>query len=372
MTSIERFKSLQNDGYKILESLKKYKVAQTIYRSFKKMLTSQQETFDKLSDSNNNIDAGADASLDEEEIEKIISCSNIYFYKEIEMLLGTEKNIISIEKKFQQASSQEKKEKKVVVTIVSENGNKWIKINATNKNRLTTDKEFQDNIVKETRKLIEVGSTYIVDNNCSPQIVYHFRSTPPKRLISALNKLSTSLQLSYPTSVIPSNLKEEEKKENCVNLDITTLLALVVIKDVDDEKLSIPIILNNVIKEAGEAKKEKKDEERIKKITCQTAFNKFKELIDTIGSDDEKEKFSKLLEKFNIEVVPDQMGRRYSLLKPSRVLTKESIVIFSTGEFYNALNLTSNKSAVSKLRAESIFPNVEFHQPFSLGKEKRT
>lgn len=369
------FKVIQKEGYQILEELLKKPHTKNVVRVLQKTLVVRQKSFDKLVAPivNNNGEYDEDEMENyETEVDNLILTSDVPYFREMNRVLNVEKNIVGVEKKILNKT----------ITVMSDNGKKWIKIFAMSQKRLSFDKDRHAAILCEVKELVDLSrqEKYKITYNF-PLVSCHFRGTPPPELLAAIhslgankvddelketckendeflltNKLETKDDDNTDETKQKLDYKDETKNHETVdqvgvysplNLDVT---ALVAIASKDSAKTDL---VNHFQKLDGKLP-------RI--IVCQTALNIFQEILATIGGPQEKERSKKALLELNVEIVADNPSQRVSEMKISRVVTKESITIFGTGDSYNAVNVTTKKIIVSRLKNVGIFLPFYFHE----------
>lgn len=89
-------------------------------------------------------------------------------------------------------------------------------------------------------------------------------------------------------------------------------------------------------------------------IACSTAVLDFRNIIENIGGEDEKERAYVLLSR--VEVVPDVP---FTALKPSGKINKRSLIIFGTGHHHRAVTLTANKGFVEACK-QKVLNSISF------------
>ncbi|ESO12666.1 hypothetical protein HELRODRAFT_159243 [Helobdella robusta] len=153
-----------------------------------------------------------------------------------------------------------------------------------------------------------------------------------------------------------------EKYPGKANLDITTMIALCsnlchggchvkfqqnyLTLQANDEKLNpqLPLIFHKLIGR--------------KICACESAVKIFKEIVDVVGGNNEKNRAKVLLDF--LQIIPDQPSEKFSSFHSSRV-NERSICIFGTGDNIKALTLTANQGFVRALQQKGVNLVVALH-----------
>jgi hypothetical protein len=236
-------------------------------------------------------------------------------------------------------------------TLVSEGGNRWIKIIGSNIERVNNsiDENYYDKfcILDIVDKFIEqVQKSDYVPTNHKKEIIVIFQSMPNENVYNEMKKRDIIVQT---LDNLPLN-KMDIKLNDIVNLDVTVLITLC--SEICNLKNS-NIIIPDYIKKHIEARKwndidhiikyKESLENEIKKykkiIVCQTAWNTFSKLVELIGRENEKKRMLEL-QKI-ITIVEDEESER---IKKIQKFNDQYQKVFGTGEFYNCMTFTGNSN----------------------------
>lgn len=159
-----------------------------------------------------------------------------------------------------------------------------------------------------------------------------------------------------------------------LNLDVTTLIVLVsqltngdfnvifkqpfLIKQAECERLQqlLPVLEQFM-----------KDKEL---YTCETAFNDFMKIVNTVGGPNERERAKTLRER--LIIVPDNPSERTMLLKESSKIKPRAKIIFGTGDSLKAITLTSNIGFVRAAAQQGVKFSYYIHQSRALTEKKQS
>lgn len=153
-----------------------------------------------------------------------------------------------------------------------------------------------------------------------------------------------------------------------LNLDVTTLLAYVsdltnggCYFDFDD-----PCINYQAEQERKEPLKPRLDKlfDGKQLICCQSAYESFKSIIDTVGGETEKKFASQLMEK--VLVVNDILSQEFENIKLGGKIKKRSLVVFATGHAMRSVTVTANEGFCRASLNKGVRFAVFLHQPRAL------
>ncbi|BFZ01152.1 hypothetical protein BsWGS_04191 [Bradybaena similaris] len=157
-----------------------------------------------------------------------------------------------------------------------------------------------------------------------------------------------------------------------VNLDITTLIALV--SSVTNGNCNFVFrdkILSLQAQEERESPVLPALESYLKGkevLVCETAVSSFQSILDILGGQAEKRRAADLLQR--VRVVKDQPSQRALALHCQGRVKERSKVIFGTGDFLQAVTVSSNMGFVRAARSQGVVFSVYLHPARALTEEK--
>lgn len=297
------------------------------------------------------------------------------------------------------------------VDIVASNGATWTKVVARNAKGLhmsftgqSTSKE--KNIIKQADDYID-AAMFNPHHFKTPKIQFNFTAgltAPIKRELAKLGieslgdiidienddeDLSAS-ETSSDSESEKSDSFEDQNQANCnattlqsistvinepsINLDITAFFAL--ISNLTHGHCNYQFEKSLILDE--QAAWERKNPvlsglqkliEGKKLICCQTAFDSFNEIVKTVGGPEEIKRAKLLLEK--ITIVEDKITERIGKLHIGGKIKSRSKVIFGSGDYYQALTLTANKSFLAAADIQGVKIQAILHEPRALSEQKQ-
>jgi len=158
-----------------------------------------------------------------------------------------------------------------------------------------------------------------------------------------------------------------------VNLDVTALFALV--SDLTNGYPST-VFTENVLAMMGEDEQVSPAKAMIEKylegkdlFICQTAYDKFDEIVQTIGGPEEKKRSAAFLKK--VKIMPDNPSERSLKLPTGPKIKDTNRIIFGTGETLKATTLTANVSFIRAARERGVEFSVQLHPSRALTERRR-
>ena len=103
-------------------------------------------------------------------------------------------------------------------------------------------------------------------------------------------------------------------------------------------------------------------------VACQTAVDKFKEIVGLIGGEREKERMTAVLG--GIRVIPDQPSPRALSLAECRKIGAMQKAVFGTGDTLQIPTITSNTTFVRAAQSKGLLFSVLVHQARALSQLK--
>lgn len=94
-------------------------------------------------------------------------------------------------------------------------------------------------------------------------------------------------------------------------------------------------------------------------VMVQTAYDEFLRIIQASGGS--AERFMK-----RVTVVPDNPSPAAQMLKPTRRIGENDIIILGTGDQMGIVTMTADAKAVRAASAQGVDFNVYLHSPYSL------
>lgn len=104
-------------------------------------------------------------------------------------------------------------------------------------------------------------------------------------------------------------------------------------------------------------------------IMCNSAWNRFQNILQTLGGARERERAQILASQ--IQVIPDQPSSRASSLPLSGRIRAESRIVFGTGDTMRAPTLTANSAFVRAAENKGVVFSVFLHPARALSEVKR-
>ncbi|XP_011643630.1 UPF0415 protein C7orf25 homolog isoform X2 [Pogonomyrmex barbatus] len=320
---------------------------------------------------------------------KHLESSNLTHLDAVVTRLSCAKNPVNVMRPFKYQKSR------LEVDIVCNNGASWVKVIARNARALTLIS--LGNGEYGQKSILDQANSYLMCSKCHlyhyrpPDVIFHFAcgvevplalqleqmgiivegdriDTDDENLNNSANDSEEDLDMDLQ-SINTSALSTEIK---LLNLDVSTLLAYVtnmsngynnfvyreplLTKQAEMERIRpIKPILENLFRD--------KD-----LMICQTAYNNFTNIIDTIGGPKETQRAQELLKK--VHIVDDVTTGRIMELRLGGKIKDRSRLIFSTGENMKSITVSANEGFVRAARMQGIECTVFLHEPRSLSESK--
>lgn len=104
-------------------------------------------------------------------------------------------------------------------------------------------------------------------------------------------------------------------------------------------------------------------------ITCQSALDDYKGIVDLLGGEDEKARAQILINQLTI--VPDCVSRKFGVLAESGQIKGRSKIIFGSADMLRCDILTSNEGFVRAAAGQGIHIPAMLHEPRALSEQKK-
>jgi predicted nucleic acid-binding protein len=99
-------------------------------------------------------------------------------------------------------------------------------------------------------------------------------------------------------------------------------------------------------------------------VMVQTAYDEFLRIIQASGGSAEQERAERFLKR--VTVFPDNPSPAAQMLKPTRRIGENDIIILGTGDQMGIVTITADAKAVRAASAQGFDFNVYLHSPYSL------
>ncbi|XP_022085448.1 UPF0415 protein C7orf25 homolog isoform X2 [Acanthaster planci] len=292
--------------------------------------------------------------------------------------------------------ADEGQEGTVVVDSVARGGAAWVKVTARKARALHRKWEEEGeygehDIVEQAKQYLRASQQHPI-NYQPPAVHVVFYSGVTQAIVDDLAELGikahgqvfstvaesqkATLQMPMITEsqmdMLASQSSEEDNRK--VNLDVTTLVALVsdlthggcwhsfaepLIQELAQQEREQPVV--------GEMEQFLQDKEL---YACQTAINDFQKILATIAGPQERERAQQLLAR--ITLVEDNPSDRASQLEESHRIKHRAKVIFGTGDKMKAITTTANVGFVRATGNKGVSFAVHIHQSRALTEKKRS
>jgi len=160
-----------------------------------------------------------------------------------------------------------------------------------------------------------------------------------------------------------NNMDESFRNISKINLDVTTLIALVSEITNGGQDFAFKQAFLNKQAEWERTKRLIPELEEFMSgkelLVCETAYNDFLNIVNTVGGPNEKDRTKKLMER--IKVVADSPSARAINLKDSSKIKPRAKIIFGTGDSLQAITMTSNIGFVRAAIQQNVLFTVYFH-----------
>lgn len=338
---------------------------------------------------------------DELSLQDHLKSSNLAHLEAILTCAEHLKSVTSVLKKFSY-SSGESMTSEVVVDVEGQDGKLWIKVFARNplalhriweglgqygdKDVCKLAKEYQNAAIENVIDFLNPKIAFLfacgVTNSVAEDLeqmdikVIGQRINDPehKEKVGPLRgKSFDDIESSVKSDILSFQLTDcSHYSINKVNLDITTLIALVSSLTNGDCFLKFKDVVLNTQAEEERAEPllpilnsfmQGKD-----LFVCKTALKDFNKILSTIGGEKELERANELMKK--LTVVDDCPSTRALELVESASIKIRSKVIFGTGDTLQALTSTANRSFVRGAHDQGVDFSVFYHSSRALTEKK--
>jgi len=333
-----------------------------------------------------------------------LQCSNLIHLESIIKELIRTNRPVAVMQVFNLLSKEGGIEKKVVVDIVGDEGNTWVKVVARNPRAL--DLNSQGSNQYGQRSIMDQVKEFV---KCSRQNPSMFK-TPTVKFMFA-NGITSSLARkinakgatvdgevvnigeeesdndsddeSDSSSACSDDLsdsdcdddgfvEDEEVDRSRLNLDITAMIAYVSSLTNDRKECKFK---EKILNEQAEWEKERPVKpfldnlfEEKELICCESAMRDFKTIINTLGGPGEKARAEQLSNRLN--VVPDQCSNRLQQLDLTGKIKDRSRAIFGTGDSLKVVTVTANSGFVRASKGKGVSLAVIAHESRALTEDK--
>ena len=334
---------------------------------------------------------------DDKGLDHHLSSSNLSYLEAVLTTSENSRNSRDIMKRFVYSSS-EGTFSEVIVDVIGNNGNLWVKVFARNPyaiHRIWDGLgQYGDRDVCMLANEFQAAAEQNIVDFKIPKVVFLFAAGVTKSVADALDNMavqvigkriddpdtqkkgnSSKIDLYFDDVVygLRHDLKlPDSNQDNKVNLDVTTLIALVSSItnghcnfEFEDEALNM------------QAKQEREEPllPTLKSFlkgkdlyVCQTALNAFKKIVSVIGGEKESAAAYELLQK--IRVVEDSPSQQALDLSKSTHIKERSKIIFGTGDTLQATTVTANVSFIRAAHNQGVTFSTYLHSSRALSEKK--
>lgn len=99
-------------------------------------------------------------------------------------------------------------------------------------------------------------------------------------------------------------------------------------------------------------------------VMTQTAFDEFINIVQRSGGSSEQARANRFLQR--VTLVPDNPSTVAQMLRPTRNLDVNDIIILGTGDQMRIVTMTADAKAIRAASAQAVNFNVYLHLPFPL------
>ncbi|CAF3851345.1 unnamed protein product [Rotaria sp. Silwood2] len=157
-----------------------------------------------------------------------------------------------------------------------------------------------------------------------------------------------------------------------INLDVSTLICLVSelthgghIYRYPSKWLEVPAELERAEHLAPKLENYMKGKEL---FICQTAYEEFNSIVNTVGGPNEKKRAEELFKRLTI--VPDCLSERSAVLQESVKIKPRTKIIFGTGDHLRAVTMTANRGFVRAAAQQGVPFAVYLHESRALTEQQ--
>uniref|UniRef100_A0A1I7ZII5 DUF1308 domain-containing protein n=1 Tax=Steinernema glaseri TaxID=37863 RepID=A0A1I7ZII5_9BILA len=334
---------------------------------------------------------------------KYVKTSNIYFYSGVRhAALKYERRLFSFFQSYHNHAEDKSDVIKIEVDLVLDDGATWVKVIARSARGLaqecvTGGSGRSRPLLAQAESWLDIAQHY-QHLYRPPSIIFHFVQGCPDYMKIKLNNLGVKVETPkvYPLKnyvTLPPDFEEPVATSNvrmdfresfpvipdpqgdykCVNLDIPAVFALIsAITNGGENYYYQSQMLNTQATQERQCGVKKFVEAKMKDrkvIMCKTAYNALVAIMKTVAGPKEYERVKLLLR--NVKIVPDQPSARIKALAPSERINERAKIIFGTGDFHEAVTITSNVHFVRAAANQGIRLSVFLHEPRALGEMKQ-
>lgn len=288
--------------------------------------------------------------------------------------------------------------RKLCIDLVLHGGAVWMKIIARNPKALTLVSSGEGSYGQ--RSILDQAEEFV---ECSKQHLHYFK--PPSVIFSFANGVEDfvaqelkeiGVQLDDDFNITQSNDFSNSKKDENVMVkhpikELEIVRNLKVIREMKTMKLNLGvttlIAYVSALTNGGtnynfetEVLRQHAEWERARPVKpildnlfdgrelycCKTAADNFKNILDTLGGDGEKERGEKFLK--NIKIVEDRPTIK---LKTGGKIKERSLAIFGTGEYLEAVTVTANHAFIRSAMNQGVYFAVFLHESRALTEGKQ-
>lgn len=315
-----------------------------------------------------------------------VKSTNLAFLEAVLLSAEQEKDVIAVFKPFCFLGF-DSEELIVVVDVIADGGYCWIKVTARNASALHLtwqgEGDFGEKDILHQIKMLQNASNQHPWNFIPPQVMLFCYNGVTESLAKALSNCGINIKgtiLADPGKELLSSDdcetfaqdRPHSKQCNCVNLDITTMIALVSsLTNGGCGYLFKEAVLTEQAKQEREnpmSPKLKTFLQGKKLFACKSAVKDFKNILKTVGGAKEQERARVLLD--TITIVDDNPSVRSSSLQLTASIKERSKVIFGTGDSMKAITTTANVAFMRTASNQGVEFSVFIHDPRALTESK--
>lgn len=339
--------------------------------------------------------------------EEHIRSSNIYHLSAIVRCCLEMQGVIKVLETFSYEADEAEDEKAIVVDIVADYGNTWVKVATRNPLHLYQasiglGKYGRKSIVDQVQDMVECAHQNL-HMFCVPKIIVHLAAGVTKELKKLLDDLKVEVvgeivssdtlektnieKLSLASSIIkpkPSDTLQigidedlaQDFNESChldsnesnyynmlslpldavLNLDVSTFLAYVsnMTNGHCYAKYNEKLLTDLAKMEQVRPVKIILDQlfKNRKLVCCETAHRDFLEILATVGGENEKKRAAEMLKR--VTVVPDEPSDQAVSLEKTSKIKERSKIVFGTGDMMKAVTVSANIGFLRAARSQGV------------------
>lgn len=337
-----------------------------------------------------------------------LQCSNLSHFTAVLNVLDNSKDSICVMKTFKSNATRN-----VTVDIVCENGLKWVKVVARNPKSLSQismgDTSYGSrSVIDKAREFVAVSKQFPVLFQ-TPTVIFSFANGVGKNLAAAIESYGVVVEGErieddfFCSEQLEDNYSEENGNINIsslstenadeikkINLDVSAMLAYcssVTNGSAGLFKFDVPILSQLAICELQRPQKPILDKFFKEKTLycCQTAYDSFHDIINTIGGPQEKVRAEELMKR--VKVLPDNASikdedlytneffdniqyRPDKEIKIGGQITERSLKVFRFGDLIRAVTVSANAGFVRAAKQQGVNFVVFLHESRALTEQK--